>query len=75
MALIETTGQFDWPRLELPVGGIGRLGALRHLPRDLALARLAYALKRPLFALPVYRLVLAGQAPTALMRSGDWRTR
>ena len=66
MALIETTGRLDWPSLELPADGIGRLGVLRHLPRDLALARLAYGLKAPLFALPFYRLTLAGQAPTAL---------
>ena len=43
-----------------------RLRNLSHLPRDLALARLGYDLKRPVFALPIYRYSLTGVAPTAL---------
>ena len=39
---------------------------LSHLPRGLALARLGYDLKRPVFALPIYRYSLTGAAPTAL---------
>ncbi len=40
---------------------------LAHLPRGLALARLGYDLKRPVFALPIYRYSLTGVAPTALV--------
>jgi uncharacterized heparinase superfamily protein len=39
---------------------------LSHLPGGLALARLGYDLKRPVFALPIYRYSLTGAAPTAL---------
>jgi uncharacterized heparinase superfamily protein len=39
---------------------------LSHLPGSLALARLGYGLKRPVFALPIYRYSLTGAAPTAL---------
>jgi len=42
------------------------LRELAHLPRGLALARLGYDLKRPVFALPIYRYSLTGAAPTAL---------
>ena len=45
---------------------LDRLRLLARLPRDLVFGRLGYALKRPLFALPVYRYSLAGRAPTAL---------
>ena len=48
-------------------GGIAHnLRDLAHLPRGLALARLGYDLKRPVFALPIYRYSLTGAAPTAL---------
>jgi len=48
-------------------GGIARnLHDLAHLPRGLTLARLGYDLKRPLFALSIYRYSLTGAAPTAL---------
>jgi uncharacterized heparinase superfamily protein len=43
-----------------------RLRDLTHLPRNLALARLGYRLKRPVFALPIYRYSLTGITPTAL---------
>jgi uncharacterized heparinase superfamily protein len=43
-----------------------RLRDLTHLPRNLALARLGYDLKRPVFALPIYRYSLTGVTPTAL---------
>jgi uncharacterized heparinase superfamily protein len=66
MALIENTGQLGWPRLEMPAGGVERLSVLRRLPRDLALGRLGYTIKRPLFALPLYRLMLTGPGPTSL---------
>ncbi len=39
---------------------------LSHLPGGLALARLGYDLKRPVFALPIYRYSLTGAAPTAI---------
>lgn len=48
-------------------GGIARtLRDLAQLPRGLTLARLGYDLKRPVFALPIYRYSLTGAAPTAL---------
>ncbi len=56
-------------RLEGFGGVLGQLRALARLPRDLALGRLAYGLKRPLFALPFYRLLLVGRGPTALRAS------
>ena len=37
-----------------------RLRDFAHLPRDLAMARLGYDLKLPVFALPVYRFSLGG---------------
>ena len=43
-----------------------RLRDFTYLPRDLALARLGYGLKRPVFALPIYRYSLTGATPTAL---------
>ncbi|MEE8535747.1 MAG: heparinase II/III family protein [Kiloniellales bacterium] len=43
-----------------------RLRDLAHLPRELALARLGYDLKRPVFALPLYRYSLAGATATSL---------
>ncbi len=59
-------GQGETPR----AAGAGliadRLRDLTHLPRDLALARLGYDLKRPIFALPIYRYSLSGVTPTAL---------
>lgn len=39
-------------RGNFPAGSLGLLSAWLALPRELALGRLAYALKRPLFALP-----------------------
>ena len=43
------------------VGGLAaRLRDFVHLPGDVALARLSYGLKRPVFALPIYRYSLAG---------------
>ncbi len=39
---------------------------LSHLPSGLALARLGYDLKRPVFALPFYRHSLTSATPTAL---------
>ena len=54
------------PWLEMPSLALRRLSGLTHLPAEHALSRLAYTLKRPLFASPVYRLLLAGRAPTAL---------
>ena len=43
-----------------------RLRDFAHLPGNLALARLGYDLKRPVFALPIYRYSLTGVTPTAL---------
>ena len=42
------------------------LGKLQSLPRDLALGRLGYGLKRPFFALPLYSLTLGGTQATTL---------
>jgi len=42
------------------------LRGLSHLPGGLALARLGYDLKRPVFALPIYRYSLTGAAPTTI---------
>ena len=51
-----------------------RFEALRRLPRDQLLARLGYALKCPIFALPFYGLSLAADNPTQLeaMPSDPW---
>ena len=49
-----------------PRGFARNLRDLSHLPGGLALARLGYDLKRPVFALPIYRYSLTGAAPTAL---------
>ena len=43
-----------------------RLRDFAHLPGNLALARLGYDLKRPVFALPIYRYSLTSVTPTAL---------
>jgi len=43
--------------------GLERFGLL---PRDQVLGRLGYAVKRPLFALPLYPLSLSGPGPTRL---------
>ena len=45
---------------------VDRVRELGNLPREQALARLAYRLKRPIFALPVYRYSLSGAVATAL---------
>ncbi|MFQ5775876.1 MAG: heparinase II/III family protein [Kiloniellaceae bacterium] len=47
-------------------GFAGRLRDLAHLPREQALSRLGYGLKRPVFALPFYRYSLPGLTATAL---------
>jgi uncharacterized heparinase superfamily protein len=39
---------------------------MTHLPRDIALARLGYSLKRPIFALPIYRYSLGARGATEL---------
>ena len=54
------------PWLHMPSFALRRLSGLTHLPAEHALSRLAYTLKRPVFASPVYRLILAGRAPAAL---------
>ncbi|MFQ5467522.1 MAG: hypothetical protein ACE5DS_05235, partial [Kiloniellaceae bacterium] len=50
----------------MPGGAAARLRALAHLPRERFLARLGYDLKRPLFALPLYRYSLPGLSATSL---------
>ncbi|HSR70791.1 MAG TPA: heparinase II/III family protein, partial [Kiloniellales bacterium] len=45
----------------------GRLRDLAYLPRDVALARLGYGLKRPVFALPLYHYSLTGPHATSLV--------
>jgi uncharacterized heparinase superfamily protein len=54
--------------------GLGRLRAWLALPRELALARLAYTLKRPLFALPEAPWRRAGNPPatTLLVPPDPW---
>jgi uncharacterized heparinase superfamily protein len=54
------------PWLDMPSLALRRVSGLMHLPREHAMGRLAYTLKQPFFASPVYRLVLSGRPPTAL---------
>ena len=54
------------PWLDRPSLALRRLSGLAHLPAESALSRLAYTMKRPVFASPVYRLALSGRAPAAL---------
>jgi uncharacterized heparinase superfamily protein len=61
----------DWavPPKAAPRSGTGlsdRLRDFTHLPRDLAMARLGYDLKRPVFALPMYRYSLGGPVATTV---------
>jgi uncharacterized heparinase superfamily protein len=62
----ETGEDYAAPWLESPSLALRRLSSFTHLPAEHALGRLAYSLKRPVFASPVYRLVLSGRAPAAL---------
>lgn len=66
MSVSGTSGDYAAPWLDRPSIVLRRLSGLSHLPREHALGRLAYALKRPLFASPVYRFLLAGRPPSAL---------
>jgi len=61
-----TSEDYAAPWLDMPSLALRRLSGFVHLPREHALGRLAYTLKRPLFATPFYRLMLAGRPPTAL---------
>ena len=49
-----------------PAGLIGTLRSVGRLPRQQAFGLLGYAVKQPVFLLPLYRLTLAGGGPTAL---------
>ena len=66
MSVSGTGDDYAAPWLDRPSLALRRLSGLTHVPREHAFERLAYALKRPLFASPVYRLLLAGRPPTAL---------
>ena len=61
-----TSEDYAAPWLDMPSFALRRLSGLTHLPAEHALSRLAYTLKRPVFASPIYRLLLAGRSPTAL---------
>jgi len=65
MSVSGTSEDYAAPWLDMPSLALRRLSGLMHLPREHALGRLAYTLKRPIFASPVYRLLLAGRPPTA----------
>ena len=66
MSVDETGEDYAAPWLESPSLALRRLSSFTHLPAEHALGRLAYGLKRPVFASPVYRLLLSGRAPAAL---------
>lgn len=66
MTASSTSEHYAAPWLHMPPGVLRRLSGLTHLPREHALGRLAYALKRPFFASPLHRLMLASRPPTAL---------
>lgn len=46
---------------------LGSLRGLSRLPREQALGRLSYAVKQPIFGLPIYRYTLNGRGPTSLL--------